>query len=51
MSAIPVGLTSNLYGEKIRLNSAKRVASPSHVPYDDTFGIDLYCLYAGVLCF
>ena len=30
MSAIPVGLTSNLYGEKIRPNSAKRVASPSH---------------------
>ena len=29
MSAIPVGLTSNLYGEKIRLNSATCVASPS----------------------
>ena len=32
MSAIPVGLTSNLYGEKIRLNSAKRVP-PLHVVY------------------
>ena len=31
MSAIPVGLTSNLYGEKIRPKSARRVASPSNI--------------------
>ena len=31
MSAIPVGLTSNLYGEKISSNSATCVASPSNI--------------------
>ena len=46
MSAIPVGLTSNLYGEKIRPNSAKRVASPSYIYLYIYLYIYMYvCMY------